>query len=291
MTEDQAKFLNMLYDPEDTFCVSPDKFGYKSISMSDIGKSNIKLLLPDGTEKTCSSSDIELVSINPIKGFRRDENVTHFRNFMFEIDTMGLKDQLSYVEKIGIPYSACVFSGSKSMHFVVSLIKPLPNETMWRYVAEWILNIISEADKQNKNPSRSVRFPDVKRKSGKMMMQKLVKFNGRIEQSLLSSWLNKFEDRRPKIEDELPDPEDFERIESFEDLPKFVKETLMALHQGTQDSRNATWFKLAIFLNKKGFSKEDTLSYFGKYFVEERDFNKREWKTCINSAFKKGKFV
>lgn len=291
MTDTQKKFLELLYNPGELFCASPDKFGYKSLSLEEIEKEKFYLQLPDGSMHLHNIDDIELVSINPINGFRRDENVTSFRNFMVEIDNIPLSEQIKYIEDLGLPYSASVFSGSKSIHFVVSLIRPLPNESMWRYVAEWILNIVSKADAQNKNPSRSVRFPDVKRKSGKMMFQKMIKLNRRIDQGVLSSWLNRHEDKKPKIVDEIEDPDDFGHIATTEDLPRFVKDTLMELHQGTHDNRNATWFKLAIFLNKKGFSKQETFSFFEKFFVEERDFKKREWRTCINSAFKKGSFL
>lgn len=52
---------------------------------------------------------------------RADVNVTAFRSFLFEMDSIGLKDQLKILEASGIPFSSIVYSGGKSYHAIVSL--------------------------------------------------------------------------------------------------------------------------------------------------------------------------
>jgi len=139
----------------------------------------------------------EFFIINPLSGGRKDENVTKYRNFLFEIDGSSLKDQLVLVEKkIALPYSTLVFSGNKSFHWIVSLETPLVEKRSYDFVFQWILNIIGTADPQTKNPSRLSRYPEVVRKDTDKM-QRLVYVHGRINNDTLMAWLEKFPEHTP----------------------------------------------------------------------------------------------
>lgn len=119
------------------------------------------------------------ISINTIKDKRLDSNVTSFRNFLVELDVPGLSidDQLKLCSQL--PYSTATYSGSKSVHFIVSLETPLENEKIWRQWAAALIKSIPGADLATKNPSRFTRLPSVIRNdTGKE--QKLLAVRSRI---------------------------------------------------------------------------------------------------------------
>lgn len=287
MKQEQVKFLNLLFDEGETVCVTSGAYGAHSISQSEIGP-EIHLRTPDkpdepGKQFVISEADIQLVAINPIDGWKRDSNVTVYRNFMLEFDDGPLDEQMAYVNSMGLPYSAAVYSGNKSMHYVVSLQQPC-NETIWRFTMQWMLNILFKADSQNKSPSRGVRFPENKRKNGKKNWQKLVHLRERITQEDLNNWLSRFPDKKPKIK--VQEPVEHGNIITESDVPVFVIETLKKLESGEQPNRNSSWFKLAAFLYKAGMPQDRTEMLFEKYFIEEDDFKKGELDNCIRSAYK-----
>lgn len=287
MKKEQVEFLKLLFNEGESVCVTSGKYGAHSIAQNEIGPS-IQLKTPPkldapGKEFTISEDDIQLIAINPIDGWKRDENVTSYRNFMLEFDDGPLKEQMDYVESTGLPYSACVYSGNKSMHYAVCLTQPC-NESIWRFTMEWMLNILTKADQQNKSPSRGIRFPGNVRKNGKKNLQKLVKINKRVTQEELNNWLSKHRDKMPKIRTQKP--QDYGNIVTEADLPPFVIETLQRLESGTQLDRNVTWFKLAAYLSRKGMPRHSVESLFEKFFTEEPDFRHNELLSCIKSAYK-----
>lgn len=160
MKEVHKEFLNLLFDKEETICVSDCAGGYHSISQDDL-LGDITLVSPkvEKLDRTIKASDINLVAINPINGFRRDKEVTAFRTFLMELDEGSLSEQKKYMDTMEVPYSICIFSGNKSLHYGIVLDKPLANKAIWSQINLWILNILKQADQQCKNPSRSIRFP------------------------------------------------------------------------------------------------------------------------------------
>jgi hypothetical protein len=278
MKKTSEQFLNLLFNPGETICVSPDKYGYHSINQQDLNE-NIKLHSPNKTikDRFIKEGDINLVAINPISGFREDKNVTAYRTFMVEMDDGTLDQQRKYIKNSGLPYSVCVFSGNKSLHYGIVLKEDLP-ESVWRCMAEWILNILDKSDQSLKTPSRSIRFPGNYRKNGKK--QSLVEIKGRIDNVELDIWLNKHLDKKPKEEKIavgiMP-------IGGIKRIPFYVQEKL---ENGINIDRNVTWFSLACSMYSSGYEEDYTLSYFIDYFEPERDFTQKEWETCIKSAFK-----
>jgi hypothetical protein len=287
MKAETRQFLDLLFDPGEEVSISHNEYGYHSIQQSDIN-GGIHLRSP-GDEKYdefITEDDINLIAMNPVKGFRRDANVTAFRTFLVEVDDMSLAAQKKYIEESGIPWSVCVFSGNKSLHYGIVLSEPVPTIELWRFVNNWILNILDKADQQVKNPSRSIRFPGNKRNNGKKQLQKLVELKGRVKQADLNIWLNKHTDKRP-----MPEVRerkfDINNIPDINNMPDFFYETLQRLQDGTQDQRNSSWFSLACMMADRNFELEEILAYLEQYFVEESDFTKREWEVCVRSAYKR----
>ena len=192
------RFLETLFNEDEQVCVTDHKAAYRSIPLSDLRNKLVDLTKNDGSDfKLVPVESLKLISINPIKGPRNDESCTAYRNFLIEMDDSALAQQWSYIQELNLPYSLCVFSGGKSLHFAVCLQESLPSEEIYRYYAEWILNVVSQADQNTKNPSRGIRIPGVEREPGQF--QKLIDARDRISHDTLLSWLNDYRGFKPKL--------------------------------------------------------------------------------------------
>jgi len=282
MNDNQKKFMKLLFNEGETVCVSHNKFAFHSIAQDELF--NDKVLLISNNEKAKPHSvlfeDINLVSVNPVAGYRNDANCTAYRSFLIEVDNMDLSIQRQYIEEeIKLPFSSCIFSGNKSYHYVVSLDEPLPNIEMYNFFAQWILNICSHADQQTKNPSRATRFPDNIRNDGRN--QDVVHIGSRISQEELFRWLYQWEVRKP-IQRSRP-LENFSR-HFHNTVPPWVQEDLK---NEITTNRNTTWFKHACSCFKNGWSLEDLIIELEPHFQPEFDFTKKEWLGVLKSAYKK----
>ena len=290
MHETGVKLLNLMFRPGETICVSHNKYGYHSIPLDMAFKDEVTLVPtvescekrglvwgPEHFEKV-TSDQLTLVALNPIKNWRQDEDCTAFRNFLVEIDTGNLKSQIEYVKSRKMPYSAIIFSGNKSMHFLISLDKDLADEKSYRAISEWILGIMTMADPMTKNPSRSIRIPGGMRKEGR---QRLVEFKGAVSGSELAEWLKQYPGERPKQKKKATPSEDVD----FSRIKKWARN---ALRKGIDPTkgRNRQWYAIAFEFALSGYSEDDTIKYLEGFFNPDRDFREREWLTTIKSAFK-----
>lgn len=284
MTETTAQFLALLFNKGEEICVSHNKYGYHSIPQEAIGDS-ITLISPNQEygPSIIKESDINLIAVNPIKGFRKDENVTTFRSFMLEIDTGSLQSQRDYIDQSGLPYSVCVFSGNKSLHFAVVLEEALPSIEMWRFYNQWLLNVLSLTDQQIKNPSRNLRFPGNQRKNGKKLLQALVEMRTRVSQETFFKWLYSHEDQKP-IQRREREASVFTGVP---DITKIPSDVMSMLSVGIEDNRNSSWFYVGCRFASAGFDLPSTTEFLNQYFTEDKDFKEREWKMCLKSAFKR----
>jgi hypothetical protein len=232
---------------------------------------------PEYYEKVPSDS-LVLAALNPIKGWRQDEDCTALRNFLVEVDTGTLQSQLDYVKAIKMPYSAIVFSGNKSMHFLISLDQDLPNETIYRLFSEWILAIATMADQQTKNPSRSIRIPGGMRKEGR---QRLVDFKGAVKLTDLVDWLK----LHPGAKPQPPEKRQVRKDHHFNSIKPWAIELLQNGLDASR-GRNNQWYAIAYEFALSGYSEDDTIEILGNYFTPERGFKEREWLTTIKSAYK-----
>lgn len=294
MHDTGVKLLQLMFRPGETICLSPNEFGYHAVPLENAISDQITLVpTPESVQKRWGgkkkweecfekhpSDTMLLVALNPIKGFRTDLNCTAYRNFLVEMDVGPLKEQLDYIKSIGMPYSAVVFSGNKSLHFLISLDKDLPSEKIYRVFSEWILGVVTLADPNTKNPSRSIRIPGAFREPGKQ--QRIVEQKGPVKLEDLVAWLSKYPDSRPK------EPEKRVRHEGFPSLANMKEWVSDRLINGlrTDQGRNLQWFSIACEFALAGYDEDDTLDILRDFFVPDRDFKEREWKTAIKSGFK-----
>lgn len=113
---------------------------------------------------------------------RADVNVSAYRSFLFEMDSVDLETQLDIFNNCGIKFTSIVYSGGKSYHAILSLSEPLsatPHceegiasyKTVWRRLRakldEYAISkgfelpegATSFIDGSCQNPSRLSRFP------------------------------------------------------------------------------------------------------------------------------------
>lgn len=307
MTKNQQDFLDLFFNKGEGVCVSHNKLGWHAVSLEDLKKE--KILLTSPNEKIddiqITSDMINMISVNPVTpGERRmDTKVTSFRGFLIEMDDGKLSEQMKYIKESGLPFSACVFSGSKSLHFGIVLDKSLPSLSVYRMVSRWIVRILDKADNQTINPTRSIRFPDNKRRvyarapeggSKKIPMvvpfderkpQKLVELKERVTQAELFTWLSKHKDKKPKIRKKkllTNTPASFKKLSTWakEELAEGVTCEKIG-------SRNKTWYALACELALANFSLDDTYSILEGYFTEEHDFTQSEWEYTVRRGYEK----
>jgi len=290
MRDCTKQIINLFFKEGETICVSHNDYGYRSVKQSDLS-GTIEQISPPPADPTkeqypsqfITEEDICLMAINPIDGWRRDSNVTAYRSFMLELDDGPLSEQMAYVKNSGIPFSLCVFSGNKSLHFGIVLEQDLPSEEIWRDIAEWILNILDKADPMTKNPTRSIRFPNNMRPNGKKQMQKLLEFNGPVKYNELAVWLQKHPEHNPA---EKRKHERTSVPPSINGIPQWV---LNKLANGIDESkgRNNEWFGIAMELAKAGYDGDQIIGYCEEFFEPDRDFGVGEWKTIMQHAYKR----
>lgn len=271
--------LKILFNEGEEVYASPDKYSSKWNEDSQ----EWDIYRPSVLTENIDMEKTVLLGINPIKGLKRsDENVTAFRSFLVEMDGMGLKQQQEYIKELGVPYSACVYSGNKSLHFAITLDQDLPDISYYRYLAKWILAAIPKADQATKNPSRAIRFPGVNRPGGKR--QTLIEVGERISLAKLRYFLSKHPEAMPK-EERISDIS--YKKDDYLSLSTWV---IMGLKNGFDFSigRNNRWYSIAVEFGKSGFELDKTIGLLHPYFIPDSDFTTNEWMATLRSGWKKG---
>lgn len=282
MNEGTVNLLNLMFDKDDTICVSNSQFAYHSVPLEKVisGKTTLFSPNPDVPIKTVDSSELILVALNPIKGFRNDEGCYKFKNFLVELDISSREEQIAYIKKLNLPYSSMIWSGSKSTHTLISLDRNLPNEKIWRFFSEWILNIVNLADQNTKNPSRSIRIAgSIRPETGKE--QELIELKGATKLEDLVAWLKKHPGAMPKEKVKREPSGEF----NFDGLKEWVVDRLINGLDPTK-GRNIQWFSIACEFALAGYSEDGTMDILADFFTPDRDFKEREWKSAIRSGFK-----
>lgn len=281
MHETGVKLFNLMFRSGETVCVSHNQYAYHSIPLEKALDGQVTLVSPnpDRPFEYVDSSQLTLIALNPIQGFRSDLSCTKFRNFLVEMDYGPLPQQLAYARQILLPYSAVIFSGNKSLHFLISLDTDLPNESVYRTMAEWTLNIATAADQNTKNPSRSIRIPGAYREPKKKQI--LVEWRGATTMNDFTKWLASHPEAKPKE----PVKRTVSKEHDLSKLKPWVADRLVNGFKSDQ-GRNKQWFSIACEFALAGFSEDDTMDILADYFTAARDFKEREWKTSIKSGFK-----
>lgn len=279
--KDLKKLLDLMFEPTDEICPSNSKWAYHSMPIATVLSGEVTLVSPNEKvdNQIIKTEDLTLLAINAIKGFRNDSNVTSHRTFLYELDIGPLASQMAYIKALELPYSAAIFSGNKSIHFITVLDEPIDEKT-YGLLAKWALSIGTLFDSNCKNPSRSVRIPGAIRPETQKV-QKFIELKDRVSIDSFMDWLNKYPNLKPKEREKKPltYEKDYEKISSW---VRYQFKNGIDFSRG----RNATWFSLACELFQSGYNEDEATEILEHYFVEESDFKHKEFLIAIGSAFK-----
>jgi hypothetical protein len=185
-------------------------------------------------------------AINPLKDNRRDSNVTSFRNILCEFDNLTIPEQLEFIKKSGVPFTALTFSGSKSIHMIISLEKPLANIAEYRALVKRIYaKLAPHVDTSTGNPSRFSRIPGAIRDGGRE--QSLLACLKRVPNEKLEAWLGPAPKEIPRVSVPMPHKGISPRAFSF-------------LRYGAPAGAwNANLFKAALDLASAGYTQQEII--------------------------------
>ena len=286
MEKTASNLLKLLFNDNEKVYASPDK--YSSIKNQDGSWRRHLLSVP---RDSVDLNNTMLVGINPIDGdSRSDDNVTAYRNFLIEIDDLPLKDQPMIIKESGLPFSACVFSGNKSFHWVVSLEKSLPNIETYRHYAKWLIATVKNADKGTFPPSKGLRFPGfIRPETGKE--QKLIHLKSRISFNTLQRYLSSHVDKMPRYEVQVQEASIDESIDAKDKVRMMSDWVLQGIASGFtfDEGRNNRWYSVGFEFGKVGLDKTDMFSVLSPLFTPDRDFSTSEWRSALTSGWKNGR--
>jgi hypothetical protein len=277
MNDSPKEYIDFLFNKDEYACLGLNQYDIGVLSVEDI------LNIPDLTV-------FERITLNPLlpKSERNDNNITSFRTFMIESDTLDPKTFRDFVVKKEMPFSAVLFSGNKSLHYIIKLDehKKIKSLEQYNFIAKWILNIMGKdydiVDRQTTNPSRPSRLlGGINKKTGNVQKGKI---KGPVPWQQLNDWIKQYPEHKPKIY-----KEDF-KIISSEPNPMLLKPWYhVMLEEGIYNGkRNAMFYEISFGLAKCGFSTEQAIVYILEHSANYKtgDFSEREIRTVVYSAFK-----
>ena len=244
-------------------------------------------------------------------GRRADINVTAFRSFMFEIDSLDLESQLSLFRNSKIPFTSIVYSGGKSYHAILSVDESVVNDEhtlgaiedykrLWKRLEAQLTKEARQSginfngtliDGSCKNPSRLSRYPDFLRSNGnyQSLVQlvdaiSLEEFNDLIEECpmVAETTIGEYAD---VAEDPLENVEDFQSA-CPSDLMRKLKIVDWACSEGMYPYllRYTLWA-----IDSTNVSKETFIEFLDKYtFVSllKRGYPASKLVAAVNDAYR-----
>lgn len=282
LTSKQAQFIGLLFNPDEEVCVAPDKWSYHSVTQKELNADKISLIQPNPKfgPKKIDSSQINFIALNPIRGFRRAENVLSFRTFLLEFDNGTPQEQYAEIQASGVPYSALVWSGGKSLHCFITLERELiapqnyvakmyaddPDPTLdieyYKNTAKWLVHCFKDSDKVVTDPTRFARFPDNlrtytpdelaqarKKNPDLMIKQSLIEIKTRVKNEDFFDFLKQNPDAKPA--------ERLARNPSGATMDRLSANTLRFLKEGAPSGFfNTELFKAACNLARCGYDED-----------------------------------
>jgi hypothetical protein len=261
-------FCRVLFEPNEATCLANTPYGTDVYTIAQARQ---------------SKEPPAFFTINPLRyGTKRaDANVTSLRNFLIECDNGELKTQHEYIKALGMPYSTLVFSGSKSLHYVISLETPIQDRAHYAALAKRIHKAVLNCDHTTKNPSRLSRWPGHFREE-KGKIQYLLEVKERVPNEVIEAWLTA--QNIPYEEPTTPVDDIFEGMR-FEPN-SFTKHFVYA--GANSGERNKQLYLAAHDLRACGYSYEQAIEYLETSPVcSEVDFSRKEFERTILSAFQK----
>jgi hypothetical protein len=244
---DLVYFLSLLFDPGESSCFSKTSRGTIIENIT-----SISYLAEE--KKLFNNAFFSINPMDPTKT-RADSSVTKYRNILVEMDKMPLEQQDQYITEIGLPFSTAVYSGSKSIHYIISLEEELSDEQLYRALVKRVYKAVGMqyVDQTCKNPSRFSRLPGhLREETGNE--QKLLAIKGRIPYSKLEEWLLERGAKPEEVWDNLTP----EARSTFKNPSRLYIGTKNFLMYGAPAGEwNVRLFKAAADMYRCGYNKEE----------------------------------
>lgn len=248
---------------------------------------------------------------------RADLNVSCFRNFMFEMDSVPLEDQLKIFQECGLPWATITYSGGKSMHAILSVDGGLNTDlhcpkglddyaVAWKRIAAKIDRAATRMgymypegkssflDHATRNPSRFSRTPGFVRSNGNE--QKLVHLGDRITRDKFYELLETCPMVEARLKADFDAPEEEVTImENFEAiLPSSLNLQLKCPDWAGRDGNYEHLFRLACWaIDDTNVSYDAFMEFMYKYTFKiliRLGYPKHKLEVGIDHAFRyKGK--
>lgn len=242
---------------------------------------------------------------------RADLNVSCFRNFLFEMDSVPLDVQLKIFQSINVPFTSLVYSGSKSIHAILSVdsLNIVPHtiagiqeyKNLWIRLASYI-DISAKRqgfnypegkpsflDHSCKNPSRFSRVPGFVRDNGKT--QDLIALSDRLN---ADQWLQ-LESRLPKISMreivKIDRPEGVVETEAqfFALAPKGLAMSIKYVDWAGSEGMYPILFRLCLWaIDSTNVSEECLANIFHKYvspILNQHNYSEDRVDDAISKAY------
>lgn len=271
-------FLATIFDPEDAICFTntPNGAGvYQDVTPADLFYAINAL---DGAADRNPTQPWHAAD----RPRRADVNVTKFRTFMLELDSLPICEQRHYMDSLKVPYSAIVFSGSRSLHFLTVLTQPLPNYDAYMDISRRLHRLVEKADHSSKNPSRLSRLPfRVRPDTGKE--QELVYLGERIELADLECILPARETRvaRPRS------PEEKKTLIS-PILRQAVADPDTVMEKLNINGRNQMAYWMYCRFQELNLEHDKRQKYIDQFYSNLRDKSGFSYEECLFAARLKG---
>jgi len=282
-----SDFFYTLFDENEHTCFSENQLGTKIYDIDSKCEEVHKWATFFSINPINPTTDMKPTESyhNVNKPRRADVNVIAYRNILIEMDSIPVEEQNDFIKGIGMPYTTAVFSGNKSIHYIISLVTPVADEKTYRKLVERVYKALGGkgiVDVSCKNPSRFSRLPNAYR-ADKDKTQELLFVGERIENSTLDSWLNS---RGAKEIEETPNSLNSKRtysgsVNKNTPMNGFTLNFIMC--GAPEGERNSSLFKASCDLFKCGYTEDQIIERLEK----PSGLDSNEVAATIKSAIRK----
>jgi hypothetical protein len=271
-------YLSTLFDPEDSTCFTQSPNG------TEIGWQPLTtdLFLAINALDPAADRAPTQAWHRADRPRRADANVTKLRSFLLELDSLPICEQRPYMDSLKVPYSAVVFSGSKSLHFLLVLSSPVPTYEAYMDISRRLHRLVEKADHSSKNPSRLSRLPFRTRPdTGKE--QELVYLGKRIELADLECILPARETRaaRPRSPEE-------KKILISPILRQAVADPETVMEKLNINGRNQMAYWMYCRFQELNLEHDKRQKYIDQFYANLRDKSGFSYEECLFAARLKG---
>jgi len=224
------------------------------------------------------------------QGRRDNKNVERYANFLVEFDGKTIEEQKTLVDVCRLPFATSVWSGNKSIHYIVALSESVTLDQYTKLSSRChaainkVAGIPKTADPAVKSPSGLTRCPGaLNSKTGQRA--ELIEVRRRISLAEFESWLQSLGVKETKAEKyqklSVPLTVSFERRSLF--LASYTKDFID--YGALVNFRHHSIYRAAMNCLETGFSFEETLKVLEPGFHKlEAELPRNEFVRIVECA-------